>query len=101
MSVYIDRVNLSYGSMVMCHMIADSLDELHAMAQRLGLKRAWFQEPPKASFPHYDVAQSKKALALKLGAIECDRVTFCAHMRRLRPILGVYGLGNPAPKESS
>lgn len=26
-----------------CHMMADTLDELHAMAVKIGLKRAWFQ----------------------------------------------------------
>ena len=97
MSVYIDRVSIAFRGMSMCHMIADTLDELHAMADRIGLQRRWFQQPPKASFPHYDIAQGKRALAVQNGATDCDRNTFVAHLRRLRPVYGVYGPGNPAP----
>lgn len=50
-----------------CHLTTDgSLDELHAFAARLGLKRVWFQEHPLA--PHYDLTVSKRAAALVLGA---------------------------------
>lgn len=84
MPVYVDRVELGLGRMKMCHMIADTPAELHAMADRLGLKRAWFQAPPKASFWHYDIAKSKRALAIAAGAIDCDRNTFVAHLRRIR-----------------
>jgi hypothetical protein len=83
--------------MVMCHMIADTADELHAMADAIGLQRRWFQAAPPASFPHYDIAQSKRALAIARGAIDCDMRTFAGHMRRLRPHYGIHGPGNPAP----
>ena len=98
MSVYVDRVAIGYGRMVMCHMIADTADELHAMADRIGVDRRWFQDASKASFPHYDIARSKRALAIAAGAIDCDRNTFVGHMRRLRPAWGVYGVGNPAQR---
>ncbi len=97
MSVYVDNAAILFRGMRMSHMIADSLDELHAMADRLGLQRAWFQAAPPASFPHYDVSKTKRARAIELGAIECDRAAFVGHMRRLRPVFGVYKLGNPAP----
>ncbi len=84
MSVYVDRAQYGYGRMVMCHMIADTPDELHAMADRIGFARRWFQAPPKASFWHYDIAKSKRALAVAAGAIECDRNTFVAAVRRIR-----------------
>jgi len=51
--------------MIMCHMLADTVDELHAMADKIGLKREWYQ--PK-SIPHYDVCQAKRRLAIKNGA---------------------------------
>ena len=51
----------------MCHMVADSLGELHGMTQELGLRR-WFQD--QGRYPHYDISKSKKKLALTLGAIE-------------------------------
>lgn len=97
MSVYVDRCAIGYGRMIMCHMIADTLEELHEIAGRIGMRRNWFQAAPPASFPHYDIAQSKRALAIGLGAIDCDRNTFVGHMRRLRPTFGVYGPGNSAP----
>ena len=101
MSVYVDRTKNGFGRMIMCHMIADTPNELHAMADRIGVARRWFQDPKtstKVSFPHYDIAQSKRELAIAAGAIDCDRVTFVGHVRRLRPVWGVYGPGNPAPR---
>lgn len=71
MAVYVDdmRARVTFGSRVFCfsHMVADTLDELHEMADRIGVQRRWFQD--KASFPHYDITQSKKALALEHGAV--------------------------------
>lgn len=74
----------SYGRMIMCHMLADTPEELHAMADMIGVARRWFQAPPKASFWHYDIAKSKRALAVAAGAIECDRNAFVANLRRIR-----------------
>lgn len=82
MSVYVDHSGWKFGRMVMCHMIADTLPELHAMADKIGMRRAWFQN--KASCPHYDLSKGKRALAVAAGAIECDRETFVCHMRRIR-----------------
>lgn len=45
------------------HLIADSLDELHEFALKIGLKREWFQDHPK--HPHYDLFGSKRYLALE------------------------------------
>lgn len=67
MSVYVDNARIPYGRMLMCHMIADSLEELHTMADIIGIKRKWFQDK---RIPHYDVCLAKRALALKNGAIE-------------------------------
>jgi hypothetical protein len=83
-SVYVDRARNGYGRMFMCHMIADTPDELHAMADQIGVARRWFQTPPKASFWHYDIAQSKRALAIVAGAIDCDRNAFVTALRRIR-----------------
>ena len=55
------RAGLKY---VLCHMIADTDKELHAMADRIGVARTWFQED------HYDITKSKRKLAVKYGAKE-------------------------------
>lgn len=70
MSVYVDQERNRFGRMVMCHMWADTLPELHQMAASIGMDRAWFQP---LSFPHYDVSLTRRAKALKLGAVEVDR----------------------------
>lgn len=57
-----------YGRMIMCHMVADTLDELHEMADTIGVKRRWFQCPPKTKYPHYDISLGKKIIAVKNGA---------------------------------
>lgn len=38
---------------------ADTLAELHAMALAIGMKPEWFQTPPQASSPHYDLTPSR------------------------------------------
>lgn len=76
MSVYVDPLFKTRGAgrrwpfKEACHMFADSLDELHAMAARIGLKRQWFQN--KDRLPHYDLTASKRGLAVYHGAIQVD-----------------------------
>jgi hypothetical protein len=55
-----------------CHMVSTvSEDELHAFADRLGLRRDWFQGRHNgASSAHYDLARSVRAQAVRLGAVE-------------------------------
>jgi hypothetical protein len=50
------------------HLIADSIYELHRFAQKIRLKREWFQEHP--IHPHYDLT-TKRVLerAISKGAI--------------------------------
>jgi hypothetical protein len=86
MTVYVDQPAYPYRRMIMCHMVADTLDELHVMAAKIGVARHWFQS--HASTPHYDICKSKRALAVKFGAIEADRRTMVAAMRRLRAQAG-------------
>jgi hypothetical protein len=70
--------------MVMCHMLADTPAELHAMAESIGMKRDWYQSPEKASFPHYDLSLSRRKFALERGAKEMTRQELSAYMRATR-----------------
>lgn len=83
MAVYVDTARNPFGRYRMCHMWADSLPELLAMADGIGVPRKWLQEPPRASWVHMDIAQSKRALAVKLGALETDRYGPVLHCARL------------------
>ena len=83
MTVYVDDVRHAYGRMVMCHMWADSLDELLALADRIDVARKWLQKPPMASWIHFDISLGKKALALANGAKLTDRFGPLEHVARL------------------
>ena len=69
MTVYVDDMKAKFGRMIMCHMIADTEDELHAMAQQIGVARRWHQHRRSAD-SHYDVSLSMRAKAVALGAKE-------------------------------
>ena len=69
MSVYVDDMRAPFGRMIMCHMIADTDAELHAMADRIGVARRWHQAPPRHD-SHYDIALSARAKAVAAGAAE-------------------------------
>lgn len=55
-----------------CHMVADTEEELHAFAARLGLKRSWAHRRRNGKC-HYDLVPTKRARAVVLGAQEVDR----------------------------
>jgi hypothetical protein len=82
MGVYVDNPKHAYGRMTMCHMLADTAEELHAMADLIGIARRWYQTD--ASFPHYDISKGKRTLAVQAGAIEVDRRGLYAVMSRVR-----------------
>lgn len=91
MTVYVDDVRHRFGNMVMCHLWADTLDELLAMVDRIGVQRKWIQGHPtlsfgkhrNASWVHFDIALSKKALAIAAGAVLTDRFGPVEHTSRL------------------
>jgi hypothetical protein len=86
MTVYVDDMRAPFGRMVMCHCWADTRDELFAMMDRIGVQRKWFQRPDgdcdfgmNASWEHFDIAWSKRALAIKAGAMEVSQFTMAEH----------------------
>jgi hypothetical protein len=67
------------------HLQADGLEELHAFAGRLGLRREWFQSKPgRPENDHYDLGRRGRELALELGAIDEDRATGARRRKALR-----------------
>lgn len=73
----------TFGGKLSCHLTAEDLshravDELHALAERIGLRRQWFQP---TSWPHYDLTPSRRVLAVRAGAVE--ETTRAGALRRL------------------
>lgn len=68
MAIYVDDMHRfamgRYRGMKMSHMIADTDEELHAMADRIGVARRHHQGD------HYDICLAKRSLAIAAGAIE-------------------------------
>lgn len=69
MTVYVDDSIFPYRKTYYCHMMTDSdLGELHAMADTIGLRRAWFQHR-NPRHPHYDLSPRMRARAIAAGAV--------------------------------
>lgn len=73
MTVYVDELKQWGPTDLRCfehgssHMTADTLEELHVMAEKIGLRRKWFQN--HTVHPHYDLTPRKRVAALDAGAI--------------------------------
>lgn len=80
MSVYVDNMAAPFGRMLMFHLIADSTEELLAMVDKIGVQRKWIQHAGTAR-EHFDICQSKRAKAVRLGAIE---ITLREYARKVR-----------------
>lgn len=90
MSCYVDAVRAYPGAGLrfhdFCHLLADSRDELHAMADRLGVPRRFFQDHPWRW--HYDLPEHVRVEAVRLGAIEVDLYTLGRLLRERRTQAG-------------
>lgn len=87
--VYVDPIVNWGGSRTFrwknsCHMYADTLEELNAMADKIGVKRSWIQDNRPGRLVHYDLVESKRKLAVKHGAVEHDIAEFSLYMKKRR-----------------
>jgi len=70
-TVYVDDAVHPWRGERWAHLMADTLPELHAMAQQLGIPRRAFQNRP--SGVHYDVTAPLREQAIALGAQPISR----------------------------
>jgi Protein of unknown function (DUF4031) len=69
MAVYVDEPIWESRGRRWCHLTADSADELHELAARMGLLRQWFQSKPGRPWhDHYDLPEEARAQAIACGA---------------------------------
>lgn len=105
MAVYVDTlINYGFGKGCFkgkksCHLLADSPEELREFAVKIGLSLSWIQEPPKCSFLHFDLVESRRITAVKAGAIELDRRELLSKINELRGSVA-YERYNGIRKES-
>ena len=69
MSVYVDDMEAPYGRMIMCHMLADTPEELRAMAKKIGVPHKWLQKAGTHR-EHFDICKQKRCQAVMFGAVE-------------------------------
>jgi hypothetical protein len=95
MTVYVDDMYLypmgALGRMKMSHMVADTTEEVVAMATLIGVQPKWIQRAGTAR-EHFDIAQSKREIALANGAVAIT-LRQCSAMCARRRVEGA--LGNP------
>lgn len=80
--IYVGTREYKYGRMIMSHMIADTLDELHLMAKNIGVSKKHFQD--KKEKPHYDICKQNKNKAIELGAKEINDREMILIFRRVK-----------------
>lgn len=82
MAVYVDFMQIAFKGYKWCHMLADSLQELHEFAELIEVDRRLFHK--NASYPHYDVTVQMREIALEHGAIAADRKKIIECAKKLK-----------------
>jgi hypothetical protein len=70
-AVYVDDAVTLWRGHRWAHLMADTLEELHAFAAALGMPRRAFQD--RTSGAHYDVTAELRLRAIALGAVPISR----------------------------
>ena len=82
MAVYVDRASVAFKGRQWCHLMADTLDELHQFAQRMNIDARLFHRD--ASYPHYDITLDMRLMVIANGAMDADRKMIIAVGKRLK-----------------
>lgn len=65
-----------------CHLVADTIPNLHSFAQSIGLKKCWFQNKRGKHQPHYDVKGAMIDKAIKAGAAQVNSRAIVEFLRQ-------------------
>jgi hypothetical protein len=88
MTAYVDelvvhenvRPSLRYLGQSWSHLWADTDDELHEFAAKIGMKRSWFQ--PHHVRNHYDLTPRRRLEAIRAGAVRQSLIGFLGALKR-------------------
>lgn len=83
MTVYVDDMRAPFGRMIMCHMCADTKEELLAMADTIGVARKWLQKEG-SWMEHFDISLGMKQKAINAGAVQVTKKELVKIMMRKR-----------------
>jgi hypothetical protein len=101
MACYVDTVRDYPGAGLrysrFCHLLADTREELHAMADALGVPRRYFQDHPWRW--HHDLPEPLRAQAVALGAREVTLHEVGELLRRRRAELAASGRPGPRSED--
>lgn len=85
MAVYVDELVFESRGRMWCHLLADTDEELHRFAGRLGLPSSSFHRRPGRSWrDHYDLTEDARLQAIGLGALEISFHDAGVHLARRR-----------------
>ena len=83
MPLYVDHARQPYRRMLMSHLLADTSEEIKQAETMLGLPPNSVQYPgtPKE---HLDISESKRAFAVRMGAVEVTSKQLVLIIRKKR-----------------
>ena len=84
MPVYVDNAQNQVGRYKLCHMLADTPEELRAMARKISLPRSAKLQHEGRENEHLDISMTYRDKAIKEGAIEVDSRALVRLIRRKR-----------------
>lgn len=82
MAIYVDFVRIEFKSHRWCHMLVDTLQELHEFAALIDVDKRLFHR--NASYPHYDVTVQMRETAIEYGALPADRKKIIECAKKLK-----------------
>ncbi|MBO1530512.1 DUF4031 domain-containing protein [Psychrobacter sp. F1192] len=82
MAVYVDFVCIEFKGYKWCHMLADTLQELHEFAELINVDKRLFHR--NASYPHYDITTEMRLIAIEYGAMQADRKKIIECAKKLK-----------------
>ena len=90
MAIYVDFMQIEFKGYKWCHMLADTLQELHDFAALIEVDKRLFHR--NASYPHYDVTVQMREIAIEYGAIPAGRKKIIECAKKLKVVDRIPGV---------